>query len=169
MAILNQLFAKELVLELSSKEWLPCSLIFEVKREQHWSLIRLNVSVNVFLANDTPDLFHRALWVICSLIHILRLTVSKDLLNDSLSKVKVVTLCALWTPDLNKVVYAVSSADIPGISIWDSFTINDVGMVIFGSFFVLSALISIDIVEIVTQKNGMLFGISHTKVKELLT
>jgi len=61
-----------------------------------------------------------------------------------------------------------SSGDEPNVTIWYSFSIDDVGVDIPCTVTSLSLLLLVDKVEIVAKQHGVFLGVSLAKVEEFL-
>jgi len=160
--------------EVAIKEGHPEVLLVQVEIEQDGRLITLDVGPDVLLADDAPHSLHGAARVFISLVHRMSFVLTDESLEALISFIEVIALSSHRVPQLEVLVLLllVSTADEPTLALRDGLSEHDEGMEVFGAVVVLVSLLpalrSVNEVEIVTEEDGMLFGITSSKVQELL-
>lgn len=144
-------------------QWFPAFSIVQVEVKHRWIVPLLNISVDVVVSHDAPDALKLTFRIVRPNVHIDAWFgfAAHNCVLDLFSPEKV-TFSFNCVPELAVIIIFVSSQDVGGVTFRDAFAKHDAVLDVG------SVLLLVDVLEVVAQKDGVLFVVALTEVKEFL-
>lgn len=148
---------------LLCQEWLPLFRIINIKWNQCWIRVLLDIGIYIILTDDTPNLLQWANRILRMTINLYTCTEwnTQELILIIIPTKEICLTCDR-VPYLNMIILCIPSHHIWGIPFWHGLSHHHVwlNLPLIQSF--------INVVEEVTEEDSMLLIVTSTEVKELL-